>query len=35
MNGEFAIRTEDGTEAEYSSRPINWELEQTLSLIHI
>ncbi|MER0041134.1 MULTISPECIES: serine O-acetyltransferase EpsC [unclassified Pseudomonas] len=31
MNGEFAIRTEDGTEAEYSSRPINWELEQTVA----
>lgn len=31
MNGEFVIRSEDGAEADYCSRPINWELEQTVA----
>ncbi|WP_249907704.1 serine O-acetyltransferase EpsC [Pseudomonas fulva] len=31
MNGEFAIRNDDGADAEYCSRPINWELGQTVA----
>ncbi|GLX14206.1 serine acetyltransferase [Pseudomonas straminea] len=31
MNGEFAIRNDDGAEVDYCSRPVNWDLEQTVA----